>query len=126
MLHSHDTWRRISIAAIFAAALIGICTVASAEDPGATPDAIKDRHPYAKEAVEHYNKAVKLHENGFVNQAVIEYESAIAADNRMEEAYCNVGVIYSAQHKYDKALDCFQKALSLVPDRVVCLNGLGT
>jgi tetratricopeptide (TPR) repeat protein len=87
---------------------------------------IKDHRPYAKDAVNHYNAGVEAHQHGFVSRAVTEYKAAIEADNRMEEAYSNLGVIYAAQHSYDKALECFQRALQLVPNRSTTLNGLGS
>jgi tetratricopeptide (TPR) repeat protein len=84
---------------------------------------IKDHRPYAKEAVGHYNKGIELHEHGFLSQAVTEYKAAIESDNRMGEAYSNLGVIYGAQRKYDNALECFEKASVLMPKSAVSLNG---
>jgi tetratricopeptide (TPR) repeat protein len=81
---------------------------------------------YADEAIKHYNRGVELHQSGFLNQAIAEYRLAIEADERMEEAYSNLGVIYAAQHNYPKAKDAFLKAISLRPNRPTTLNGLGT
>ncbi len=82
--------------------------------------------PYADAAVKHYNHGVELHQAGFLNQAVGEYKEAIAADNRMEEAFSNLGIIYAAQHNYPKAKEAFEEALRLSPNRPTTLNGLGT
>ncbi len=82
--------------------------------------------PYADGAVKHYNHGVELHQAGFLNQAIGEYKEAIAADNRMEEAFSNLGIIYAAQHNYPKAKEAFEEALRLKPNRPTTLNGLGT
>jgi tetratricopeptide (TPR) repeat protein len=82
--------------------------------------------PYADESVKHYNHGVELHQAGFLNQAIGEYKEAISADNRMEEAYSNLGIIYAAQHNYPKARESFEEALRLRPKRPTTLNGLGT
>lgn len=102
---------------------------AKAEDETKTeakPPAADDKSPYADEAVKHYNRAVELHQTGFLNQAITEYKAAIDADKRMEEAYSNLGLIYAAQRNYAKAIEAFNKALSLKPARPTTLNGLGT
>jgi tetratricopeptide (TPR) repeat protein len=90
------------------------------------PPAQNDKKPYSKEAVEHYNRGLDLHQSGFINQAVAEYKAAIEADPRMEEAYSNLGVIYAAQHSYPKAKEAFLAALKIRPNRPTTLNGLGT
>ncbi len=96
------------------------------EDPaGKAPDA-DPKKPYADESVKHYNRGVELHQSGFLNQAITEYKAALDADSRMEEAYSNLGLIYAAQRNYPKAIDAFNKALSLKPGRPTTLNGLGT
>jgi tetratricopeptide (TPR) repeat protein len=85
-----------------------------------------DKKPYADEAIKHYNRGVELHQSGFLNQAISEYKLAIEADQRMEQAYSNLGVIYAAQHNYPKAKDAFLQAIALRPNRPTTLNGLGT
>jgi len=86
----------------------------------------KPGSPYADDAIKHYNHAVELHQSGFLNQAIGEYKAAIEADDRLEEAYSNLGLIYAAQRNYTKAIDVFNKALALRPARPTTLNGLGT
>jgi tetratricopeptide (TPR) repeat protein len=105
-----------------------------AETPAASESGAKkapgkkaaDKTPYTDEAMKHYNRGVELHQSGFLNQAISEYKAAIDADNRMEEAYSNLGVIYAAQRNYPRAKDAFSTALSLKPKRPTALNGLGT
>ncbi len=86
----------------------------------------KKTGPYSFEAVKHYNRAVELHKAGFLSQAIEEYKLAINADDRLEEAYSNLGILYVSQHNYDKAILAFQKALELKPNRPTTLNGLAT
>ena len=81
---------------------------------------------YADAAVRHFNHGSELHQAGFLNQAIGEYKEAIAADNRIEEAYSNLGIVYTTQHNYPKAKEAFQEALRLRPNRPTTLNGLGT
>jgi tetratricopeptide (TPR) repeat protein len=102
-----------------------VAAVGKPADPAQSPN-LNEKKPYAKEAVEHYNRGIELHQSGFVPQAVSEYKAAIEADPRMEEAYSNLGVIYAAQHSYAKAKDAFTQALQLKPNRPTTLNGLGT
>ncbi len=87
---------------------------------------IDPHSPYKEEAVQHYNRGHDLHQGGFFNQAIAEYKAALTADDRMEEAYTNLGLIYAAQRNYTKAMDAFKKALVLKPGRPNALNGLGT
>lgn len=82
--------------------------------------------PYAQEAVKHYNRGVELHQAGFFNQAIAEYRAAIESDPRMEEAWSNLGGIYAAQRSYPRAMEAFEKALAIKPDRPTTLNGYGT
>ncbi|HEY9785575.1 MAG TPA: tetratricopeptide repeat protein [Candidatus Obscuribacterales bacterium] len=103
---------------------------ASAKEESATKDEVKsaDRdpdRPYADEAIKHYNRGVELHKQGFLNQAVQEYKAAIEADDRVAEAYSNLGAIYLAQKGWAKAVEAFNKALTLKPDRPTTWNGLG-
>jgi len=81
-------------------------------------------HPPA--AREHYNRGVELHRGGFLNKAIAEYKLAIEADANMEPAYSNIGLVYTAQKSWSKALEAFDKALAMKPDRTTSLNGLGT
>ncbi len=83
-------------------------------------------HRIPPEAVEHYNRGVELHKAGFLNKAIAEYKEAIRADEQMERAYSNLGLIYTAQKNWTKALEAFDTALKIKPDRTTSLNGLGT
>ncbi len=101
-----------------------VAAKSQADAPPAAP--VDSKKPYSAAAVEHYNRAIDLHQSAFLKQAIAEYQAAIAADPRMEEAYSNLGVIYAAQHNYPKAKEAFTQALALKPNRPTTLNGLGT
>ncbi len=94
--------------------------------PAATTAAAPASTPYAEEAFKHYNRGVELQQAGFLNQAIGEYKAAIDADARLEEAWSNLGGVYAAQRSYPKAMEAFEKALSMKPDRPTTLNGYGT
>jgi tetratricopeptide (TPR) repeat protein len=81
---------------------------------------------YSEDAIRHYNRGHDLHQQGFFNQAITEYKAALAADDRMEEAYTNLGLIYAAQRNYNRATDAFRKSLAINPNRPNALNGLAT
>jgi tetratricopeptide (TPR) repeat protein len=76
-------------------------------------------------AVEHYNRAVELHQKGFLNQAISEYRAAVDADDRLQQAWSNMGGVYMAQRKDDEALAAFQKAMALNPKSPVTLSCYG-
>jgi len=73
--------------------------------------------PYAKEAVQHYNEAVRLHQSGFLSQAESEYKAAIEADGRMEQAWSNLGVVYIAQKDLEAARNALRKSIFLNPNQ---------
>lgn len=77
-----------------------------------TDDAVRKK-PYAKEAIKHYNRGVELHQNGYLQEASNEYKAAIDLEWRMMEAWSNLGLIYVGQKLYDKAIESFERALSL-------------
>jgi tetratricopeptide (TPR) repeat protein len=87
---------------------------------------ITDHRPYAKDAIDYYNAALELHQQGFINEAVAKYKAAIEADDRMEEAYMNLSVIYAALHKYNEALALFQRMVVVMPNRARGFDGLGS
>jgi tetratricopeptide (TPR) repeat protein len=106
------------------ATLSVILTLLTVNSTGAEDVSGKTK-PYAKDAVQHYNEAVRLHESGFASQAISEYRAALEADNRMEEAWSNLGVIYFWEKKYQEASDAIQKAIALNPRRALNFNSYG-
>ncbi len=88
--------------------------------------ALAKSDPYAAEAVKRYNKGHELVATGFYNQAINEFRAAIAADERIEPAWSNLGAVYARQKNYPKALESYQKALALKPNSPQSLNGLAS
>lgn len=84
-----------------------------------------DTRPYDIEAFKHYNRAVELHQAGFIKEAETEYKAAVKSDSRVEEAWCNLGCIYNAQGEYTKALEALDKALAISQNHPNTLNAYG-
>lgn len=82
--------------------------------------------PYSKEAIQFFNDGVELHKTGYLNKAITAYKAAIKADDRIEQAWSNLALLYTAQKNWTKALEAFDKALELKPKSTTSLNGLGT
>ncbi len=87
----------------------------------------KDYFPpkFDDEAVDHYNAAVRFHLDGKLTEAITEYKAAIDADEKIAEAYSNLGLIYNQLHKYDLAMVEFHKALAINPKDAITFNGIG-
>lgn len=54
-----------------------------------------------------------MHRRGFLDEAVEEYRAAVDADERLQQAWSNMGNIYAAQGHYDEAINSFKKALAI-------------
>jgi tetratricopeptide (TPR) repeat protein len=80
---------------------------------------------FSDEAIEHYNAAVRAHLDGKLTEAITEYKEAIDADEKISEAYSNLGLIYNQLHKYDLAMVEFHKALALNSKDAITYNGIG-
>jgi len=92
----------------------------------ASPPATEKPRAYSGEAIKHYNRGLEFHQSGFFEKAVSEYKLAIASDDRLEQAYSNLGLIYISQKSFVLAQDAFDKALFLKPNRPTSLNGLAS
>jgi tetratricopeptide (TPR) repeat protein len=68
--------------------------------------------PYKHDALEHYNDAVRLHQQGLLDGAKQDYLKAVRIDPRIEEAWCNLGGIYDREKNYEKAEEVFKKSLA--------------
>lgn len=73
----------------------------------------KKAEPYKPEAVQHYNRAVELHQRGSFSEAIIEYEDSIKVDDRMIESWVNLGCLFAGRKLYPEAIRAYQKALDL-------------
>lgn len=110
----------------FANTLLVVCFFFPGTLIAAAPLAHAETISYNEEAIKHFNKGHELQNSGFLNQAITEYQAAIAAEPRLEEAFSNLGILYTRQKSYNKAGESFQKALALRPDRPTSMNGYGT
>ncbi|MBP6744682.1 tetratricopeptide repeat protein [bacterium] len=102
------------------------CQEPSSKESSNTAAAESKPRAYSAEAIKHYNKGLEFHQSGFFEKAVSEYKLAIASDDRLEQAYSNLGLIYISQKSFALAQDAFDKALFLKPNRPTSLNGLAS
>ncbi len=82
--------------------------------------------PFNPEAIKEYNQGVEFQQQDMLNQAIQKYKHAIELDERLERAWCNLGLIYTSQRNFSKANDAFKKALVLKPNNPYSLNGMGS
>lgn len=115
---------------LWVAIALSLCMNAPAhcqeEDNQAAASPEPAKKGYSAEAVKHYNTGLKLHQSGYLQKAIEEYKQAIAADDSLEQAYSNLGLIYISQKSYALAQEAFDKALRLKPNRPTSLNGLAS
>ncbi|HMP53864.1 MAG TPA: hypothetical protein PKD05_20110, partial [Candidatus Melainabacteria bacterium] len=78
-----------------------------------------------EKAAEFYNRAVKNHLTGKLDQAISDYRAAIEANPELGQAHCNLGLIFNQRHEYDPALVEFRKALAINPKDAFTYNGIG-
>jgi tetratricopeptide (TPR) repeat protein len=64
-----------------------------------------------------------LHSQGYFKQAKPEYLASLEADAHLEQAWCNLGCIYAAERNYEKAIEAFERAIAIKPNRTTTLNG---
>ena len=88
--------------------------------------ALDPSRPYNPDAVKDYNQGVELQQQGFLNQAIQKYRNAIELDDRIEQAFCNLGLIYIAQRNFAKASDAFKKAIVLNRGKTFPFRGMGS
>lgn len=115
-----------SVVALLALFIFPVCAASAYEVVTNKSDL---ERPYDAEALRRYNRAVQLHQAGALKKAIDEYLFAVKADERMVEAWCNLGGIYIVRHEYTKALDAFDKALAFSPNSTnnrMILNGSGS
>ncbi|HSS19081.1 MAG TPA: tetratricopeptide repeat protein [Pyrinomonadaceae bacterium] len=69
----------------------------------------------SREAIEQYNRAVKLHDKGDLAGAIAGYTKAIALDANYADAYNNRGVAYMSQKNFEAAAADFSRSIELQP-----------
>jgi len=67
-------------------------------------------------AIEIANKGVELFTNRSYEASERELRLAIQTDPTYEKAYYNLGKVYQAQRKWDKAIEAFESAVQKSPD----------
>ena len=67
-------------------------------------------------AVEHFERASRLAQQGMRDEAVREYRLGLSLDATSVAAYNNLGVLYFQQHNFQQAADAFTHAHKLRPD----------
>jgi len=72
----------------------------------------------APAAADAYNKGVRSHTAGDLDQAAEAYGLAIENDPGMVNAYYNLGLVYKAKGEPAKAKSAFQQAVNLAPDLI--------
>jgi hypothetical protein len=79
----------------------------------------------SSQAVEHYNKGVELSSEGKYDEAIAEYDKAIANDQNYANAYLNRGYCYLMKKQYPIAIADYSQAINLNPRDPHAYNGRG-
>jgi len=66
-------------------------------------------------AVAHTAMAIVYNQGGYLNEAVHHYRQAIENDPQYVDAYTNLGKVYTDTEEYEKAVDTYEKVLTLSP-----------
>ena len=72
----------------------------------------------------HNNLGIVLKRKGMLNEAITEYSSAIALNDKYPSPHYNLGILYAEQGKIPLAIDCFNKAIEISPSMYVAHNEL--
>ncbi len=127
-LNQYKRKNALSLTALNVLRLLTLCLVLAQALPAQAEggDEKPAKKGYNREAVARYNQGREFYKTGYFNKAVEAYKQAIALDDRMEQAYCNLGLTYIQQKNYAKAQEALLKAVALKPDRASSLNGLAS
>ncbi|HEY0183074.1 MAG TPA: tetratricopeptide repeat protein [Rhodopila sp.] len=77
------------------------------------------------EAQAEYNLGLHLHLHDRMREAEPHYQTALAIDGDLAEAWINLGLVVLAQGRAEEALSCQRAALHLNPENADALNNLG-
>ncbi|MDY6973186.1 MAG: 6-hydroxymethylpterin diphosphokinase MptE-like protein [Thermodesulfobacteriota bacterium] len=111
---------------IEAQSLLGCCFAEKNEMVSASEvfqDLMK-KHPYT--GIFNVNLARGYLRNGFYEQAIKEYESAISKEQRFYFLYFEIGSIYMKYGEYGKAIEAFERYLESSPDSYELVAKIGT
>lgn len=70
-------------------------------------------------------KAIELHTNGQINEAINLYQWVIEYDENNVDAIRNLAVAYRGLEKFDEAYKLYEKGLELAPDDKIMLTNFG-
>jgi len=77
------------------------------------------------EADAHFQKGVHYVNKGEYQQAIEEFNLALAVDSQYADAYCGIGIAYLNQKKYKEAISALERAVSIDPELVIAYYLLG-
>lgn len=73
----------------------------------------------------HNSRGIELAERGWLDEAIIEFHSAIKNTPHCAQSYDNLATAYADKGKLLEALDAYTKALALEPENPFALHNLG-
>jgi protein O-mannosyl-transferase len=76
-------------------------------------------------ATAYNNRGLSWDEMGRRDRAIVDFERAIAMDQRNDFAYNNLGVIYGKDGQHERSLEYFRKAIAINPQRADSYCNLG-
>jgi superkiller protein 3 len=82
----------------------------------AKPGVVRAASPAEQKALRHNERGLELFSKGRLEQAVEEYEEAIAAHPTLAAAHNNLGGAHFAAGRFDRAADAFRRATELDAD----------
>jgi tetratricopeptide (TPR) repeat protein len=82
----------------------------------AKPGVVRAASPAEQKALRHNERGLELFSKGKLEQAVKEYEEAIAAHPALAAAHNNLGSAHFAAGRFDRAADAFRRATELDTD----------
>ena len=77
------------------------------------------------EAVQRNNLGASLLQQGKVDEAVAEFQKALALDPKYTAAHLNLGYAYDRQGRPEEAMSQYQKIIALEPGNLFAHNNLG-
>ncbi len=72
-----------------------------------------------------YQEALQDHSQGRYAEAISKLEGVTRQEPTFAPAFSDLGSCYAEQRHFDKAVECFKKALELTPNDVEIMNNLG-
>jgi len=80
------------------------------------------KQPYGTDAFNHFKTAASFQIHGSLDKALSEYELCLKSDNRIVEAWINVGLIYKS---HDPCVACLERSVKRKPKQATALVCLG-